>query len=60
MREFLNGMRDGFRKSMATPWSVVVAGYFGPLTGLVRMVFLWTDQAMDDAQRRHDRKMAGH
>lgn len=28
MREFLLGMRDGFRKGKALPWGVVVAGYF--------------------------------
>jgi hypothetical protein len=38
MREFLLGIRDGFRKGKAAPWSVVVAGYFAPFTGLVRTV----------------------
>jgi hypothetical protein len=57
MREFLLGMRDGFRKGKASPWSVVVAGYFAPFTGLVRTIHLWIEQAMDEAQRQHDQKI---
>jgi hypothetical protein len=56
MREFLLGMRDGFRKGKAAPWGVVVAGYFAPFTGLVRTIHSWIEQATDEAQRRHDQK----
>jgi hypothetical protein len=58
MHDFLLGMRDGFRKGKAAPWSVVVAGYFAPFTGLVRTVFSWIDQATNEAQRRHDERTA--
>jgi len=51
MREFLLGMRDGFRKGKAAPWSVVVAGYFAPFTGLARTVHSWIEHATDEAQR---------
>jgi hypothetical protein len=57
MREFLLGMRDGFCKGKALPWSVVVAGYFAPFTGLARTIHLWIEQAMDEAQRQHDQKI---
>jgi hypothetical protein len=57
MREFLLGMRDGFRKGKAAPWSVVVAGYFAPFTGLARTIHSWIEQATDQAQRRHDQKI---
>ncbi|MBD8872477.1 hypothetical protein [Rhodanobacter sp. DHB23] len=58
MIEFLKGMLDGFRKGKAKPWSVVVAGYFTPFTGLMRSIFSWIDQATVEAQRRHDQKIA--
>ncbi len=47
------------------PWSVVLAGYFAPWSGLVRAIIwllremsAWQDQAMAEAQRRYDQKIA--
>lgn len=65
MNDFLQGMRDGHRKGAMLPWNVVVAGYFAPWTGLVRAI-IWLlramsarqNQAMTEAQRRYDQKIA--
>ena len=65
MNEFLQGMRNGHRKGTMLPWSVVVAGYFAPWSGLVRAIIwllremsAWQDHAMAEAQRRYDQKIA--
>lgn len=65
MNDFPQGMRDGHRKGTMLPWNVVLAGYFAPWTGLVRAIIwllrvmsAWQNQAMAEAQRRYDQKIA--
>jgi hypothetical protein len=65
VNECLQGMRDGHRKGAMLLWNVVVAGYFAPWTGLARAIIwllcvmsAWQNQAMAEATRRYDQKIA--